>query len=356
MAVEQHSEEGLEERLNRLEALVALTLLNSRDIDSRTQELVQNWLDHLNPEKRKSLFDSNSSWLITNPEQENEINNIKERVIAYDRHLGEVVEFVLALGKDVSGFNQNIRRMQKDIDELEVEVASVSEDLHSLFVMSFLNIDTDKVELNRFMPVRLYASGGSASDEMILKSSLEALLSSVDFVISDEFPVIYASWFGRYWARTKNASTREAVTNRLERLERAIELQGLDKPQAEVDEKYFNAASNFIKSIEASANVAAQIGPLLIVKITKDGVSNVQVKKLSIDQLMLLEKNQSWFQSPPDIFMKLGVNLGPTKDIPDSPESITIGQGRSVGHPGGVSKGEGDEQAGDSGALPPPLG
>ena len=131
------------------------------------------------------------------------------------------------------------------------------------------------------------------------------LLHAAQFEPSDEFPPVLGSWYKKWFAKTVDVARKPEVADRIAKLERALELRGLDKPQSEVDKVYLDAAANMIKSVENVPHVALQIGPLLFLKTTTSAGSQIQVKKLSGNQLLALEKNQSWLSSPIDVLQKL---------------------------------------------------
>lgn len=312
MAVDQSNEEGLEERVARLESFIAFTLLNTRDGDPKIRRLVLDWLTRLNRREEREALTEPRTFAVENGVD----SNFDTRLMAVEFALGETSHLANNLALDLQNLHERVdsqlRKLLEKSRWLEHSFQTISHETHMWLTVFSLGLDPANVKLVRFFPVRLYVSENSFEAQIFLKDRLEALLDVAGIEITDDFPIIYASWFGRFLGRTKEACTSSAVTDRLEKVERALELQGLDKPQAEVDSQYINAAAAFIKAVEGSPNVAAQVGPLLIVKATLDDASQIQVKKLSIDQLLALEKNQSWLQSPTDVLMRLGI-CPPTK-------------------------------------------
>ena len=92
---------------------------------------------------------------------------------------------------------------------------------------------------------------------------------------------------------------------RLKKLERAAELKAIDRPQDDVDDKQATAMAKLIRAVEKVPNVALQVGTLLVVKITADGVPCIQGKTLSQQEMLHLENNQFLLKNPDEVLKKL---------------------------------------------------
>ena len=112
-------------------------------------------------------------------------------------------------------------------------------------------VDITKVELNRYIPVRIYLSDPVPKQEILnkLSDSIVKLLDDAGFERSDDFPEETGSWWKRFVFRTKNAVTHKEVTDRIKKVERATEIAVLDKPQAEANLCQAQAASALISSL-----------------------------------------------------------------------------------------------------------
>jgi hypothetical protein len=78
------------------------------------------------------------------------------------------------------------------------------------------------------------------------------LLRAVDF---DDRRINYErqrrSFFSKWYAKTKHAASSAEVQERLRKVERALELHPLGRPQAEIDERTVKAAAELIKAIQS---------------------------------------------------------------------------------------------------------
>lgn len=71
------------------------------------------------------------------------------------------------------------------------------------------------------------------SDE--IESSLTQILNLFDLSVTHRLPPVRGSWYRAFVARTKKAARSPELKTRLEKIERAIEIQALHRHQAEID-------------------------------------------------------------------------------------------------------------------------
>ena len=93
----------------------------------------------------------------------------------------------------------------------------------------------------------------------------------------------------RWFARTTDAITEDEVVARLQKIERALDLQYIGKPQAEVTQATATAAAQLIAALDKSPQAAIQIGNLLILKVGKGQASCVIARTLSQREMALIE-------------------------------------------------------------------
>jgi len=95
------------------------------------------------------------------------------------------------------------------------------------------------------------------------------------------------------------------VIERLQKIERAIELKAIDKPQADVDEKQASAIAKLINCLDKVPNAAIQAGSVLVVKLTTPKGPVIQARTLSQEEMVELENNQLLLQDPAKVLGKL---------------------------------------------------
>lgn len=165
-------------------------------------------------------------------------------------------------------------------------------------------IDTSAVRLPRFIPLRAYLSESPAHVEDVSRA-ITSLVEAFGFEIADDFPAIHGSWFKSWFAKLGETATQPEVAARLVKVERALELKGLEAPQAEIDAKQAEAVAKLMSSIENVPNAALQVGSILLVKLTKGDGPVVQVRTLTQRELIQLENNQNLLTSPSTVLDRL---------------------------------------------------
>jgi hypothetical protein len=139
-----------------------------------------------------------------------------------------------------------------------------------------------------------------------VRDALEELATAFGLLQFTGFTVERGSWRYKWWVRSKEALTHPELTHRLKRLEHAVELQGLSKPQAEVDEKQAVAAARLIEALRGTPNAACQVGSVLVVKST-DAVhgERVVVRTLTVRQMMAIERDDQLLTDPQGLLKRL---------------------------------------------------
>jgi CspA family cold shock protein len=124
--------------------------------------------------------------------------------------------------------------------------------------------------------------GAAEVDESVLR-----VLDELGAEVGRRPPPMTGSWFRRFRARMKKVADSDQFSDLGLRIERALELQAIDGPQAQADAAQAGAAAGLIKSLEGQTNALVQIGSLLLVKV--DG--NLVVRNLTQGELSFMQKN-----------------------------------------------------------------
>jgi hypothetical protein len=157
-----------------------------------------------------------------------------------------------------------------------------------------------EAKLIRYLPVRIYLKRtiDAADIEIDAANAIASILGSLleeCFIPATEFPVERGSAWKRFWVKTREKWTQHEAE---EKITAALELQTLDKPQAETTKLLAEGASAILKELASIDNACIQIGNALIVKRTIDGKSLVSVKTLSPLQLKRLEEDTTVLFDP----------------------------------------------------------
>lgn len=213
-------------------------------------------------------------------------------------------------------------RYSSRILKLEREVQAKSEQLELLqrtgrlfdrssgeiLWMAQQGFDLKETKTSRLIPIRIYISDPVPKQEELnnLTRSLIKLLESVGLDQAIEFEPESGSWWKRFFAKSKEALTSKQVTDRTKKAERAVELQYLDKPQAEANKAQASGAAQLITSLGDVDSAAIQAGSLLLVKTcTPDGKKHIVSRTLSPTEVSTLEANQHYLAEPTTVLKKL---------------------------------------------------
>lgn len=218
---------------------------------------------------------------------------------------------------------QQPESLVRQIEDLRREVASLKGktddlqiDTHSFLAIQALGLPTERVQSVRFVPVRAYIDETPEGAIDSISTALEQVLVAYGFAVADEFPEIKGSWFKKWFAKSKEALSQPEVIERLEKIERAVEIKAIDRPQADVDEKQAGAIAKLIKCLEKVPNAAVQAGSVLVVKLTTPNGPIIQARTLSQEEMIELENNQLLLQDPADVLRKLSAACSSAKKLP----------------------------------------
>jgi hypothetical protein len=147
--------------------------------------------------------------------------------------------------------------------------------------------------------VTVYLAEDEARQEV--QDALNDLLTAFDFEVVDSLPPLRGSWYRDFIVLSRRALTSRELGERLQKVERGIELQLLHKQQAEIDSMQGDAVAKLLTALEHTPDALVQIGSVLLVKV--DGVP--AVRNLTQVELRYLEHNPKLLKSPGTILEAL---------------------------------------------------
>lgn len=144
----------------------------------------------------------------------------------------------------------------------------------------------------RSIPVTIYISEEGPSET--IESAVTQVLDSFDLGVTHRLPPVRGSWYRAFVARTKKVANSPELKARLEKVERAIEIQALHRHQAQIDSAQGDAVAKLITALGVTPNAIIQIGSVLLVKV--DNV--LAVRNLTQRELGYLENNPGLLREP----------------------------------------------------------
>jgi hypothetical protein len=146
--------------------------------------------------------------------------------------------------------------------------------------------------IHHAVPVTVYLSDGDAHRDV--QNAMSDLLSQFGLEVVTALPSLEGSWYRAFVTRLRNAETSDELADRLQRVERGIELHLLHKKQAEIDSLQGEAVAKLLTALESTPSALIQIGSVLLVKV--DGIP--VVRNLTQQELTYLERNPSLLRNP----------------------------------------------------------
>ena len=199
-------------------------------------------------------------------------------------------------------------RTSARVDSLAASQGKLQAELHSYLVAQSMGVDPNLIPLHRLVSVQVYLPEENPDSVAKLSEAIRQLLDAFDFEISDDFPPERSSWFKKWFAKTKDVATQPEVADRLQKIERAIELKQLQETQASIDEKQAKATRDIMAALENTPDAVCLVGSILTVKISSDNSPRAYVRSLTPEEMIFLSNNQHLLKSPETILEALSSN------------------------------------------------
>jgi hypothetical protein len=193
-------------------------------------------------------------------------------------------------------FYKNVRRAASDRSRLWID--------DSVAVPALAEL-ADREDL----PVSIYLSEGNPVRVEEIKTSVGSLLQELGFEMIPESDPAVGSWWQRFKAKATRGETKDAVVERLLKLERAAEVKLLALPESEANEHNANALASLLTSLKSEPAAIIQIGSVLLVKTPNgpNGEGAVFGKTLTLYELRALERHPELLGDPIGILSQLPI-------------------------------------------------
>jgi predicted metal-dependent hydrolase len=227
------------------------------------------------------------------------------------------VQYLVETQQDQMEALQN--RFEELLEQFEVlnsKTNTAQIETHSLLAIQALGLPTEKIQSIRYVPVRAYIDKTPPGAIGLISDAIAEVLAAYGFSVADEFPEIKGSWFKKWFAKSKEVLSQPEVLERLEKIERAVEIKAIDKPQSEIDEKQASAIAKLVKALDKVPNAAVQAGSVLVVKLDTPKGPVIQARTLSQGEMVELENNQLLLQDPSEVLKKLTAACNQAKRLP----------------------------------------
>jgi len=190
--------------------------------------------------------------------------------------------------------------------ERAIQALRKSEQEHHIQTLDIMASMTEQlpdpsVAVNRIFPITVYLDGHDAESVKKVQAAIRQVIAEADWDLAFEGDGIPGSWFGRFFARSKEALTSEQTKAELRRIERALEIQALHLPQSQIDAAQSDGVAKLITALANTSDALILIGSVLLIKV--DGV--LTVRNLTQVELAYIEHNKNLYKSPKDMLEEL---------------------------------------------------
>jgi hypothetical protein len=106
----------------------------------------------------------------------------------------------------------------------------------------------------------------SSNDPHETKVALYELLEQCGVGIAAEELGVAGSWRQRIWLKPRRGNGSDGIQERLKKVEQALQVQYLSKPQSEVDKNRADAAATLLVAVDKQEEVLIRLGTLVLIK------------------------------------------------------------------------------------------
>jgi len=150
------------------------------------------------------------------------------------------------------------------------------------------------------------------NDPSVIARTERAVSDLIDFLGYEEggpSETKDGSFIRRFRARLKKSLTADEITERLTKIERAVEVRYLDLPQAEYDGKAAKVITDLTATIKDIPNACIRAGSTLLIKYEQDGKAILLARQLSQLEIRALEKYPEIQNNPSTVIESLGMAI-----------------------------------------------
>jgi hypothetical protein len=208
--------------------------------------------------------------------------------LADERH-----EFQQHIGKSIKNLEYRLEELQSELSR-RPQITSVGPEIVELDDLAQIIVDRGD-----WSPASLYISG---DDPREIKAALNRLLLVCGLEIAAEKPGIEGSWLQKMWLKVRKGAGSEGVQERLKKVEHALQVQYLGKPQSEVDKNKAEAAAVMLAAVDKQEEALIRLGTLVIMK----SPGQVAVWTISELQAAELEQHGHLMNEPEKVLHMLG--------------------------------------------------
>lgn len=200
--------------------------------------------------------------------------------------------------------------MNKDIENKDLKNDSpngVEKEKARVSYLESMDKKLDDVLMKRYVPVDIYLDTDDLNALETVNKAVKEVLDSFDMKIGTEPEIFKGSIIEKFWAVTKSVASNIDVIKKITDL-----IGAFKKSSTEIQtDKFFskkNPAINLsetLKYLKDVPNISVRVGSLLITKSTSRDIPLIQIKNLTRDEVILIDRNPGILKNPGTIHKRL---------------------------------------------------
>lgn len=207
---------------------------------------------------------------------------------------------ISALEENLEAVNLKLESQAKyenQLNFIEKEFLNHEEKLRELDFQNLLKPENQNLSIQRMFPIKIYLSNSKAETKVLL--ALKEIAEEGNFSVEAILPPVYASFFQDLWGKSKDAITHPEMIERFEKIERALELEKIEKQQAEVTLSAASAFKTLHEAMKETKEGVMYLGSIIYIKfVDVDGETRVFSMSLSQKQIIMLNNNPQILKNP----------------------------------------------------------
>jgi hypothetical protein len=211
--------------------------------------------------------------------------------------------------------NQDWHRLEEAADRYTMtvgEITSVASLPAGLGILAKLGPAYPRIHLEEppeVISVAVYLDTENSKVQQQVLQAVDELVFVMGYDEPTDHSVEYGSIFRTSWARIKKVGRSAGMRDRLMKVERAIELAGLDVRQAEVDVMATQAVQNLLVALADVPSACVRLGSILLVKHSAPTGQIILARSLSQLEIRTLERFPEIQRQPDKVFEALAVAI-----------------------------------------------
>jgi len=200
-----------------------------------------------------------------------------------------------------------MKNIEKEMEAISSELNDVKKEIASRDFRSSLDGKDEYIEKKHYFPVDIYLDTDDPRVLERVNKSVKEFLKSIDVEMFTKAEIFKGSIIEKFWVGTKSIISHLDLIKKIYTAVRGMvtKKNTTDSiPKKSMDYSAKKLAET-IKMLKGVPNISIRIGSILLTKATIKDIPVIQVKNLSKEEQLLIERNPNLLRSPKLIHNKL---------------------------------------------------